>query len=112
MAASEDVENIAQGRSLRRSDDSDSRGQGRDRLFAFGGEQAFGFELGFELLEGQLQRSRTFGLDVFGGDLQLAAVFVDGDPAADHDLQAVGGTKPEQARRGRNITTLICDCRP
>src|SRR4029077_5394672 len=80
--------------------DADARRERGDRFLAFGGEQPFGFELGFELLECELKRSGTFGLDVFSGDLQLAAILVNGDAAADDDLQAVGGTKAEQARRG------------
>ena len=69
-------------------------------FLALGGEEAFGFELGFELFEGQLQRSGAFGLDVFRRDLQFAAIFVDGDAPANDDLQAVGGTKTKQARGG------------
>ena len=75
-------------------------GSGGIGFFLSGGEQAFGFELGLELLEGQLQGSGAFGLDVFGGDLELAAVFVDGDSSADDDLQTVGGAKTQQARGG------------
>ena len=69
-------------------------------FLALGGEQAFGFEFGFELLEGELQRAGAFGLDVFGGNLEFAAIFVDGDAAADNHLQAVGGAEAQQARGG------------
>ena len=41
-------------------------------FLALGGEQAFGFELGFELLERQLQRAGAFGFDVFGRNLQVS----------------------------------------
>ena len=99
MAALEHVENVAQRGGLRRCDNADARGQRWDRLLAFGGEQAFGFEFGLELLEGQLQRTGAFGLDVFGRNLQFAAIFVDGDASAHDDLQAVGGAKAQQARR-------------
>ena len=53
-------------------------------------------ELGFELLESQLQRSRALRLDVFGRDLQFAAILVDGDAPANHNLQSVGGTEAQQ----------------
>ena len=74
-------------------------GKDGNRLFAFGGEETFGFELGFELLEGQLERSGAFGFDVFGGDLKLAAIFVDGDASADDDLKAIGRLEPKQPCR-------------
>ena len=61
-------------------------------------EQAFGFQFGLKLFEGELQRAGAFGLDVFGGDLKFAAIFVDGYAAADDDLQTVGGAKAKQAR--------------
>ena len=80
-----------------------------------GSEQAFGFEFGFELLEGQLQRAGAFGLDVFGGDLEFAAIFVDGDATADDHLQAVGGAKAQQPRGGAkhddaNLGVAVFQC--
>jgi len=99
MAALEDVENIAKGRGLCGGHDTNPRWKLRNRLLAFGGEEAFGFQLGFELLEGELKRSGAFGFDVFGGDLQFAAIFVDGDASADDNLETVCGTEAQKAGR-------------
>src|ERR1051326_985508 len=100
MPALQDVENVAQGRALDRGDDADSRGEGRDGLLAFSGKESFGFELGLELLERELERPGAFGFDIFSGYLQLASIFVNGDASAYDYLKAVGGTEAQQAGRG------------
>ncbi len=99
MTAFEDVENVAESGSLGGGDDADARRQGWDRVLALSGEETFGFELSFELLEGQLKGSSTFGFEVFGGDLKFAAIFVDGDASADNDLKAVGRLESQKLRR-------------
>src|SRR5450755_3907414 len=99
MAALEDVEDVAKRSGLRRRHDADASRQGRDRLPALGGKQAFGFEFRLELLEGQLQGAGTLGLEVLGGNLELAAVFIYGHATADNHLQAIGRPEAEQARR-------------
>ena len=106
MAALEDVENVAKRRSLRGGDDADARREARDRLLALGCEKAFGFEFGFELFEGELQRSCAFGFDVFGGNLEFAAIFVDGDAPADDTCSPSAGRKRSSRAEERNITTL------
>ena len=70
-----------------------------ESAFCARGEEAFGFQLGFELFERQLQGAGAFGFDVLGRNLQLAAIFVNGDAAANDYLQAVGGTEAQQTRR-------------
>ena len=66
------------------------------RPLARGVEKAFGFEALLELLEGKLQRARADGLHGFGNELQLAALFVDADAAANEDVQAVFRPETEQ----------------
>src|SRR5579864_324250 len=100
VTALDDVENVAQGRGLRRGDDSDASGKGRNRLLAFGGEQALGFKFCLQLFEGQLQRARAFGLDVLGRNLQFATIFINGDAPSHNHLQAVGGAETQQASGG------------
>ena len=61
-------------------------------------EQPFGGQLGLQLLEGDLQRTGAFGLEVLGLELQVAALVVDRHPAAGDDLQPVLGTEAQQPR--------------
>src|SRR5436309_372352 len=99
VAALENVEDVAQRSRLSRRYNADA-GRKRWNLFlALGCEESFGFELGFELLECQLERSRSFGLEIFGGNLQFAAILVDGDASAGDYLQAVGGAETQQPGR-------------
>ena len=62
-----------------------------------GGEEAFGFEALFQLLEGELKRAEADGLDVLDVDLIFAAGFVDADRAAHGDVQAVLGAELDAA---------------
>src|SRR4051794_8919031 len=74
MATSENVENVAQRCTLRRSDDSDAQWQRGDSLFARTVEEAFRIEAGFQLFERELQSSRALRFHELGGDLQFAAI--------------------------------------
>ena len=81
-------------------------------FLAAGIKQPFRLELGLELLECDLQRARALGLKVLGRNLQFAAIFVDGDSPAQHDLHAILGTKPQQPRlrtehHGTNLRVLV-----
>src|SRR2546428_6138391 len=96
-AAREDADHVADGRALWRSDDSDAAGEQRQRFFARGFEEAFGFEALFQLLEGELQRALPHQLDFLDVNLIFAALFVDADTAADGDLQAVLGAELDAA---------------
>src|SRR5689334_14941612 len=100
VAAMQDVQQVAQGRGLRRGDDGDTAGKRRDRLFTGGIEQAFGLKPRLQLFEGDLQRAGAFGFQVLGGDLQFAAAFIDGDAAADDDLHSVVGAEAQQPGLG------------
>ena len=53
-AAAQDANDVAVGRATRRSDEADTAWEERERLFAFGGEEAFGFKALFELIKRQL----------------------------------------------------------
>ena len=89
MTPQQNVQNVAQGGRLRRSHNPDPARQRGDRLLARGVKQPFRFQLGLELLERDLQRARALGLKILGGNLQFAAIFVDGDSPAQHHLHAI-----------------------
>ena len=72
-----------------RSDQADAIRQHRQRLLSLRREKAFGFEALFQLLEGQLQRAESDGLDAFYVDLIFAARFINAERAAHGDVQAV-----------------------
>ncbi len=71
-------------------------GKGGQRLLAFGVEEAFELKSRLQLFEGNLKRACADGLHEFGDELHLAALFVDGDFAADEDVQAVLGTEAKE----------------
>ena len=96
-AAAKDPDNVADGGARRRGDQADAAREHRQRLLALGGEQAFGFEAFFELLEGELQRAQTDRLDILNVDLIFAAGFVHADGAAYGDKQAVFGAELHKA---------------
>src|SRR5215469_15029814 len=99
MPPLQNIQDVAQRSSLRGRDNANTPGQRWNRLLAFRSEQSFGLELGLELFERKLQRSRALGLNVLGRDLELTAIFVDGYAPAHHHLQPVSRTKAEQPRR-------------
>ncbi len=68
------------------------------RLLAFCVEQTFRLKLRLELFESDLQRAGAFGLKIFRSDLQVPALFVDGDASTSDHLHAVLGTKTQQPR--------------
>ena len=74
------------------------RGSDRNRLLARRIKQPFRLQFGLELLERDQQRARALGLKILGGNLQLAAIFINGDPPAQHHLHAIFGTKAQEPR--------------
>ena len=70
--------------------------EGGKRLFAGRFEKATRFEALFELLEGDLERTSADGLEEFGDQLHLAALFVDGNLAAEQDVQAISRSKAQE----------------
>src|SRR5262249_23023621 len=86
-----------QGGPLWRSHNADTARKSGNRLFTGWLEKSFGFEFCFELLEGNLQRTRAFGFQVLGRKLQFAAIFVNSNPPTQHDLHAVFRAKTQQA---------------
>ncbi len=79
MAAGEDLDDVAERRTIERRDDPDLGRQRRQRPFASRVEEAFGLELLLQLLERQLQRAEALGLEVVAEDLVLALGLVDAD---------------------------------
>src|SRR5260370_38300568 len=92
-AAREDAHDVADGSALGRTDDADAAGEKRQRFFARGVEQAFGFEAFFQLLEGELQRSLPHQVDFLDVNLIFAALFVAAYAAAQSDLQPAFGAE-------------------
>src|SRR4029077_7518023 len=78
-------------------DKADAAGEHRKRFFARGREQALRFEAFLQLLEGELQRAETNGLDILDVNLVFAASFVNADRAAHGDVQAVFGPELDAA---------------
>jgi hypothetical protein len=81
-AALQDVQHVANHGAGGRGNNADAHGVHRQRTLADGGEQALGFELLLQLLEGELQRAEALRLDGFDDQLIFAARFVDVDLAA------------------------------
>jgi hypothetical protein len=79
-------------------DDADAVGEGRKWALARGVEEAFGEQAGFELFEGELECARAQRFEGFGDELELAALFIDGDAAAGEDCEAVLRAKAEELR--------------
>ncbi len=98
MPAAKNVQDVLQGSAARRSDQTDAAGKSGDGLLASLVEEPLGCQLGLQLLEGNLQRAGALGLQMLGLKLQVAALVVDGHPAARDDLQTVLGTETQQPR--------------
>ena len=96
VAASDDVEEVANDRACRGSDNADGARKCGEGAFAVGVEEAFGLESFLELLEGELEGACADGLHGFGYELELAALLVNADAAADEDMEAVLGAKAEE----------------
>src|SRR4029077_16939375 len=68
-AAAQDADDVADGGSPRRGDQAHGAGGGPERVFSRGREQALRFEAFLQLLEGELQRAETNGLDILDVNL-------------------------------------------
>jgi len=96
VAAVGDRKEVADDGAGGRSDDGDGAGEGGEGLFAVFVEEALGFEAVAELLEGELEGACADGFEGVGDELELAALLVDGDFAADADVEAVLGAEAEE----------------
>ena len=115
MAAAQNVQNISQSGGLRGSYNANTARQWRNWLLSSGIEQSFRLQLGLELLEGDLQRPGALRLKIFGGELQVAFVFIDGYSPAQHDLHPVLGAEAQQPglrteHDGANLGVSIFQC--
>ena len=88
-APGQDFQHVADGRSRRAGDQDHAARKARDRLLAPGIKEAPDRQLLLQLAEGQFQRTDALGLHLFHQELILAALFIDGDPAAGDDAHAV-----------------------
>src|SRR5262249_30190376 len=88
-APPQDANDVANGSTLRRSDEPDPAGQARQFLFVLGVEKPFAFQPALQLFKGELQRAapgRVHALDI---NLILAALLVHADRTAHGHLQPV-----------------------
>jgi len=74
------------------------RGSGGSGFFSPRFEKPFGFELGFELLECNLQRARAFRFQIFCRKLKIAAFLENRHPPAQRNLHPIFGAKTQQPR--------------
>ena len=99
VPASQHVDDVADGGAVERRDDADLSRQRRQRPFARGVEQSLFLEPLLQLIEGELERAETLGLQVLADELILALRLVDGNLAAGDDLEAVGRLELQIAQR-------------
>ena len=98
MPTAQHIENVVDGRSARRSHNTDTARKCGNRLFARCIEQTLCRQLCLELLECNLERARSLRLEILGNQLQLTTALVNGDASASDDLHAILRTKAQQAR--------------
>ncbi len=98
MPPARDVEKVADHRACWRGHNSHAARKRRQGPFAFFTEKPFGFQPFFQLLEGELQRSRAHRLHGFGHQLHLATLLVYAHAAAHQHMQPVLGPETEQHR--------------
>ncbi len=115
VAAADDIEEVADDSAGGRGDDADAVRKGRQRLLASRIEEAARFQPLLELFKGDLQRAGTDGLEEFGNELHLAALFVDGNFAAEQDVEAVGGFETQERgllakEHGGQLRFAILEC--
>jgi hypothetical protein len=96
VTAGDDVEEVANDGAGGGSDDADGARKCRERALTGGVEEAFGLKAFFELLEGELKGAGADGLHGFSDELELSALLVDADAAADEDVEAIFGAKAEE----------------
>ncbi len=99
MPAAENLDHVANRGAVERRDDADLAGKGGQCTFACLVEQPLGLQACPELVERELEGSEALRLEMIADQLILALRFVDGDLAACHDLQAIGGLELEVAQR-------------
>ena len=93
VAATADLDDVAEGCALEAGDDADAVGEGGEGALI--GEDAFVAELFLEGLDGGEEGADADGLHGFGDELELAAGLVDGELAGEADGVAVFGAKAE-----------------
>ena len=79
------MDDVADGSTVDRRHDTDLAGKRGKGTLAVLVEQALGRKAFLELVEGQLQRTEPFRLEMLADDLILAFRVVDADSAARHD---------------------------
>src|SRR4051812_17272920 len=94
-AASEDGQDVANGRAIKRSYDADAARKERKRLLEFFVEQAFRREAVAHLLESDAQRARANGIERLDYQLVLAARLIHRQSPTHANLQTVRRAKAD-----------------
>jgi hypothetical protein len=89
VTAAKNVQYVLDGSAARRGHDPNATRKHWQWSLSGSIEKSFSRQLGLKLLEGDLERSSTLWIEVFGGELQLASRFEDGDAPARSHLQAL-----------------------
>ena len=98
-ATSQHIQDVANRRAARRSDNADARGKLWERTLARGSEQSFRLQFALERLEFRLQQTRAARLHDLHAELVLAARFKNGNVAVNLDLRAVGKRHAQRRHR-------------
>lgn len=96
MAARDYIEEVANDGPCGRSNDANGSRKGRQGTLAVSVEKTLGFQALLELLESKLQRAHADRFHGFGYELELAALLVNADAAADQDVESVFRAEAKQ----------------
>ncbi len=99
-APRDDIENVANGRAGWRRNYAHASGKNRQRPFQLRCKQAFRLQAIAQLLKRDLQRARAHRIERLHDQFILAARFVNRQPPARPDVQAVSWSKTYAAVRG------------
>ena len=99
ISPAEHFDDVADGGAIERGHDANLAGQRGKRPFAALVEQALGLKPLLQLIEGELQRAQTLGLQVLADQLVFAFRLVDRDAPAGDDREAIGGLELQVSER-------------
>lgn len=96
MTACNDIEEVTNDCPCRRGDNANGLWKRRQRALAVSVEKTLSFKALLELLEGKLQRAGADRFHGFSNKLELAALLVNADAAADKDVESIFRAEAQQ----------------